>query len=390
MEIYAFNNDCYSETYINNIKAAYAATVAEHDALDDYPEPPMTLDDITHEVPYEQGQKIIKNSLHCGQLKLLLGAISMITRTATDKTTFVVYVGGAPGIASAYFTTLFPQYKFILIDPAKFHIKVPAKHIYYLKPTDHVAKCASGKQQIYVIQRFMTDALAQEFVDAGICGENCLFISDIRTDSEGNCLPDCVDILWNLAQQYNWMCILKPYAAMNKFRHPFYVDADTFLDVAATEPYHTDFVTAKLNGIDFVHNFHTRTLTYVQGTIDLQMWAPVSSTETRLVTIFGDRKPSEMLYDYGTPTTYEGKLCYFNNVLRSRFIYNNPYRQPSAGFDRCIECAMEATIWEAYAVRFQGMDPHMRLQNRSIIENYVKKSMKIIGRDRTTDCHGDI
>jgi hypothetical protein len=390
MEIYAFDENCYSETYINNIKAAYSATVAEHEALDDYPDPPMTLDDIMHEVPYEEGQKIIKNSLHCGQLKLLLGAVSMITRIATPKTKYILYVGAAPGIASAYFTILFPQYKFILIDPAKFHIKVPTKYIYYLKPTDPVTKCVSGKQQIYVIQRFMTDALAQEFVEAGVCGENCLFISDIRTDSEGNSLPDCVDILWNLAQQYNWMCILKPYAAMNKFRHPFYVDADKFLETVTAEPYHTDFVTAKQNGIDFIQNFHTRTLTYVQGTVDLQVWAPVSSTETRLVTVFGDKNPTEMLHDYGTPAVYEAKLCYYNNVLRSRFIYNNPYRQPSIGFDRCVECAIEAKIWEAYAVRFQGMDIRMRLHNRSIIETYAKKAMEIIGRDRITDHHGEL
>lgn len=383
-EIFSFNETGLSKTFVDNIKLAIRQT-EEHPL-----EVPQTIQDLKFKVPYEEGQQIIKNSWHSGQLKLLVGTVKFLNLALAHQTNqqikYVIYAGAAPGIASALLPKLFPNLLFILIDPSKFHC--PAKAIPKNTSDKQAAKYAkTAKPGLLVMQRFMTISLSQAFVDAGIHGSKCLFISDIRTDSGGKSLPDSVDILWNLSQQYNWMCILKPFAAMNKFRHPFYNDADDFPKLSKEEPYAEDFRISKEAGIDFIANFVERKLVYVSGEIHLQVWAPVSSTETRLISFFDGLEPKNTLQDYGTPQEYDAYMCYFNNVLRARFAYNNPYKRPKVGFCECVECSLEASIWENYVIGHLGIDPDAKGQIREHIWKLIDEACNIIKKDRLNESH---
>jgi hypothetical protein len=190
------------------------------------------------------------------------------------------------------------------------------------------------------------------------------------------------------------MCVLKPFAAMNKFRHPFYNDADDFPKLSKEEPYATDFKISKEAGIDFIANFAERKLVYVSGEVHLQVWAPVSSTETRLISFLGlgenkgeTTDPRNTLQDYGTPQEYDAYMCYFNNVLRARFAYENPYKRPKVGFCECVECSLEASIWETYVVKYQGIDPNAKGQIREHIWKLIDEASSVIKKDRLNESH---
>ncbi len=386
-EIYILESEKSDPEFIKNVKTALAATIVDYNA--DALALPKTIDMLQHKIPYVDNQHIIKNSWHSGQLKLLLGAVNFINIAYTDEIKYVVYAGAAPGIASGMLLDLFPKLKFILIDPAKFHVKTAKQNILNVG-VGKVHEIIKSKKRMIIINDYMTMNLAEALIKVGICGKQLLFISDIRTDSVGESLPDCVDILWNLSQQYNWICKMTPSASMCKFRHPFYEDADKFMDMCILEPYAADFAISAANGIDFIENFKKRELVYIDGEVHLQSWAPISSTETRLISIFNNSPNIKSIKNYGTPNDYDAYMCYYNSILRSRFKFDNFYARASVGFDLCVECALEANIWESYVIKFLGVEPSAKFLIRERVWELIANASKIVNKERLNDVHGDL
>mgnify|MGYP001439167833 CR=1 FL=1 len=171
--------------------------------------------DLTPRTPYARRQGEVKSVEHWGQRKLLFSEIEFLTLYG-DRALTVVYAGAAPGTHLNFLAEeLFPQHKWILVDPAPFDCK----------PRD----------SIQLRNSYFTDEMASEFA-----GLDTLFICDIRSMDSGHdeSMKEkrvSADMDW----QMKWVQIMRPKAAMLKFRLPYpppngqtqYFDGDIFLPV---------------------------------------------------------------------------------------------------------------------------------------------------------------
>lgn len=347
--------------------------------------PVVTLDDIKYKLPYEYDTRVFKPSTHIGQRKLFLTELQFLTDEIEPTThAIVVYAGAAPSNHTGYLSQLFPNVKFILVDPNPFDV-YEANPVMLKKLDDPDAKSAeeliqlavNGTEKIYIINDLFTLDLAYAVAKFA---PSHYFISDIRTNvAEGTEQPDSLDILWNLSQQYNWMTIMKPKSSMLKFRHPFYNDdPNVFRRKCKEAPYVFDFELAKKNGIDFVENFETRKLVYWDGKVNIQAWPGPSSTESRLIT------DSTKIRDWGTPSDYEDKYFYYNSIERCYGLHYNNNADRKLGFDYCNDCALENLLWNNYMQKYSAVVKEMG----ATVKSLVHKLSQITRRHLIRENHG--
>ena len=171
----------------------------------------------------------------------------------------IIYAGAAPGQHTNYLSNLFPDMKFILIDPSPFQTKA-TERIDILHDT------------------YFDDNLAQELKKK--CDNNILFISDIRsfsnTTKEKNQKEDRCEI--DMENQKRWHLILSPKASMLKLRFPY-------------KPGITK---------------------YLEGDIFFPVWGPMTTTECRLIATSSIEKE----YDH---TDYEQMMFHFNTHFRTSY-----------------------------------------------------------------------
>jgi len=203
-------------------------------------------------------------SEHKGQRKLLLTEIYFLTEYIGKKNFTVVYAGAAPGEHITCILDMFPEFNYVLVDPTKSVIE--------------------NSKNVIVRRELFTDDTAKEFIDT----ENVLFISDIRSEIRD------IEIYNDLMAQKKWVEIIKPINSMLKFRLPY---------------------------------SHPK-LKYFDGTILLQPWAPLTSTETRLIT----KGKKDRVYKN---PEYEEKMFYHNTVLRQDLYMYRQYDNIS--FDKYLE-----------------------------------------------------
>ena len=329
---------------------------ADTTAINTYQPPLVLFSDIKLYREYTPG---IKNtSIHIGQRKLLLNEIQFLTDFPAEPC-LVVYAGAAPGNKTGYLSKLFPKITWLLVDPNKFEI-FDSKPVYIKTP-----KSLKFNGGIYIINDIYTNDISREL---SALSQPIYFISDIRTDT------DDVNVLWNLAQQYNWVKILRPRAAMLKFRHIYYRDD---LAPLAGKPYIDDIACAAKFGIDFVADAKAKRLTYFGGEIRLQPWAPALSTETRLVVTDID---SVATYDDINDAKYESAMFYYNTVERVK-PHTNDNANLRIGFDHCNDCALENVIWKRYIETHGG---------KNTVLDYVKAVSALTHRPLLRDKHGKL
>ncbi len=369
--------------------------------------PAVDLQDIKHKLKYSPGV-YRKPILHIGQRKLNSNELQFMTDHYVDDMV-IIYAGAAPCNHLGYLMELFPRVKFVLVDPNDFliytsgrknHFDVPNKKIVYLyaangepgetwnnnqdrdvyalsknkiiecrkreikknKLTDcvkYINEANVEEHQVFLYEDLFTDEMASEF--AAIKG-NKYFISDIRTNVRGfdsymKVLneagvkvpqePGDFDLIYNLAQQFNWIVALKSTSNMLKFRMPFYNKNDMeIFNLLKDQPAISEiFELSKKNGIDFVKNYNEKKFIYVKSQIKLQPWTGANSTETRLV--FDDVSNFELFDD-----SYEDILFYYNNVQRPYGYHINDKSDKNIGFDHCGDCALEAVILKNYENKF--------------------------------------
>jgi hypothetical protein len=350
-------------------------------------DPVITFDDIKDSIQYVEGFKC-KSGTHIGQRKLFLSEVQFLTNNIDNSPQYVVYAGAAPSNKGHMLSQLFPQVKFILVDPNRFdlivngvsHHKRYTPDIRYLKrahkcgpaeyPTgvsadNYLSEITSSNHKIYLIEDYFTDELAELFAVL-----NPYFISDIRTNSEDEGEPDATDILWNMSMQFNWIMAIRPRAFMVKFRHPYYQNQLHFseLQMIAVEK-------SKQLGIDFISNYEAKKLEYLCGKIYLQAFPGQSSTETRLV-----GGPELDIIEHVGVSEYENKFFYYNVVERCFAHHKNKYANIELGFDHCNDCAIEAVVWENYVQKF---DPSAN------VLDYVKILSTAVRRGLHMGVHGD-
>lgn len=218
-------------------------------------------------------------SKHYGQRKLFMTELYFLAMYGHLSNT-VLYIGSAPGNHLNILLQLFPNHTFILYDSRPFG----------LKQTD---KCI-------IRQKYFTDDECTEFI-----GKNVLFISDIRREGfvENTIIED-------MDMQKRWIHIMKPVMSMLKFRMPF-----TTGDYCK-EPFSLQ---------------KDCTLSYLDGDLLLQPWAPHFSTEMRLVV---PQVPKMKEYDI---KEIDEKMYYFNNTIRNTLI---SFKDRNYTWDYMQECAI--------------------------------------------------
>lgn len=331
------------------------------------------------EMKYEDTSKLLKMSLHLGQLKLFLSEIQFLTYCLEDENrpAYCVYAGSSPSHKGFYFSELFPNVKFILIDPHEHYIMDSPEDQYSEKNIDRIlyftaaegnryglknrpinmigGRCerqkralptnlaeiiTSSPQRLFVIEDLMTSELSKQL---GELKGDILFISDIRTASAGS--PKDIDILWDSAMMYNWIHHLKPKVFMLKFRPPYNIGTKikplSYMESAFSE--------AKELGLDLLDNYSAGGFYYFKPqTIWLQAFSREYSGETRLV------GSGNELMKYNI-SEYENKLFYYNKVKRVFGFHSGhtKYLDSSIGIDRCGDCAIMCEILRNYSNKYK-------------------------------------
>ena len=273
----------------------------------DYPKMPYDYKDVTY-------------NCHWGQRKLFFSEWEFLTKVSSSlklNTCTVVYIGAAEGSHIAILRKYFPEVKWILYDPNPFKLEADPKFI-------DIHTGEGG----YFTDEEVSVVLQHPFVQQS---PNILFISDIRrTTDESKVFEDM------LAQQA-WGVNLKSKFMLLKFRPPYNIPTEqSFTNyplpqgcIAPANPSPSD-----------------KSLLYLKGDVLIQIWAPIHSTESRLlVQANADGTYDMAYYDYAT---YEDQMFYFNKIGRKqRFALQE---DPSisaivphhiAGFDESYECVAE-------------------------------------------------
>lgn len=327
--------------------------------------PCIVVDDIPDVIPYSSSVVLPRNGIHLGQRKLGLSEIQFLTE---HPCAYVVYAGSSPSQKIYYISQLFPDTKFVLIDPRKPEIFIDDKRTVFsfhnasipdnirekfmdLEETGKnmtadlenlVDTIKDSSARIFTIRGYFNNKLAQTLAPL-----EANFISDIRSITErADTGPRDLDVLWNLSQQYNWMRIMNPPVSCVKFRQVFYDSnaMDYFYGHYNKDLYRKTFEDSKEFGIDFVKNYTDKIWQYPKGDVYLQAWMGLSSTETRLHIL---RKDLENIVDYNT-SDYEDKFNFYNVFYRCLVKHKNPYTSKKLCADQCNDCSIEVAIWENY------------------------------------------
>ncbi|QPB44310.1 poly A polymerase regulatory subunit [Medusavirus stheno T3] len=274
-------------------------------------------------MPYRRRRGENKSVIHWGQRKLLMSEIEFLTlygHTSTSRT--VVYAGAAPGTHTNWLADIFPDLKFVLVDPNPF----------VARPTDRVE----------IVKDYFTDETAQKYA-----GQSVLFISDVRTANWREQTEKDVEkhVMHDMLAQQRWVEIMKPSMSMLKFRLPY---PDREGCQGATE--------------------------YLDGEVFLPVWGPQTTTETRLVT----PGTAKRQWDH---TVYEQQMFFFNTQVRVG-LYEHDVR--ATGLDRCYDCTSEVRILRDYLDKY-GLEslPWARdmLRHRHRREPEDEESSKINDED---------
>ena len=235
-----------------------------------------TVDDIEFQFKYKPGYHLFKPVYHIGQRKLFLSEFRFLTEIYNDEEIIVVYAGAAPGNHTGLLSQYFPKIKFVLIDPNDFKIiRLGESNMIEIVASENLPGFIETEDyNIFIIQDYFTLNMARLL---STLETPTYFISDIRTNfnsthSNKDGSPTDLDVVWNLSQQFNWLCELKPKAAMFKFRHPYYEKdlINHFKKHCADNPYSQDFAKSIENGINFVDNYLNKKLVYPKGKLHIQ------------------------------------------------------------------------------------------------------------------------
>lgn len=112
------------------------------------------LHETAPEGAYRRRKDEEKTVIHWGQRKLLLSEIEFLSLYG-DQAKVVVYAGAAPGTHIKALANMFPDHKFVLVDPANFTVK--------------------NSSNILCRQEMFTDAVAAEFTGIDTLFVRCCF-----------------------------------------------------------------------------------------------------------------------------------------------------------------------------------------------------------------------
>ena len=197
----------------------------------------------------------------------------------------VVYAGAAPGLHIPILARMFPEMRFLLIDP-------------------HPSAIVDGQlANVVTMEVCMTDQMADEL---GGKYESILFVSDVRVgipvEDEPTEAPrdHQMRVHRDMMAQMEWYRRLKPKAGLLKFRLPWDLELET---------------------------------SYMQGIIHFPIFGRPFTHESRLI-VTG---PDPLTSKYNN-TTYERQMAYFNRVVRPATYTGG----------KCYDCTAFSTVVATY------------------------------------------
>jgi len=288
------NNPHAAQTLLNRPELGYEA----HAGM---PFTRVVDDAIVRCMPYRRRAGEEKTVVHWGQRKLLMSEIEFLTLHGRDATT-VVYAGAAPGTHINYLAGLFPELHWVLVDPAPF--------------TCHPSPSIEVRQELF------TDDMAREFAAEG--RPPMLFISDVRSVDWMKATDEAeveARVAADMAMQQRWVELMRPVWSMLKFRLPWPPGKTPYLD----------------------------------GSIFLPVWGPITTTECRLVVPGG-----APIREYDN-TKHEQQMFFFNTTLRPALY---PHDVSGVGIDHCYDCRAEVHILSQYIAQRVQLRPGERLEER--------------------------
>lgn len=257
------------------------------------------IPDVIPGIPYVNRLNSFMTVAHLGQYKLLLSEIEFLTEWG-HLSNHVIYIAAGPGFHIPCLCKLFPDHKFYLYDPS--FEKWGTKHF------DEVVK----KGQVFVYSQYFLEKTVDEFRRNFPEVKDLLLFSDIRRDIGDKTNMGFMNkiVLEDMELQKNIVMMINPLACILKFRLPW----------------------------------NDENIEYFDGTRYFGVYAPIQSTETRLV-----------VSDIKSRRKYNGKkneeeLSYFNTVLRPA-IYSNNFGKIISGkflLDNCYDCTAKLTILDKY------------------------------------------
>jgi len=356
---------------------------------------------------YNERTGVKKMGCHDGQRKLLLTEIQFATNCCRSVD-FIIYAGSAPCTHLPILLELFPTKKFLLIDPRfhdfkhastyvyqnisvvpqsviNNHVKRSGKHLArqsrmpFYKSTSHditktnaqdmkqiqnefntthykslVSDIVSGNCRVYVIQDYMTRDIATLLAESvRVADVQMCFISDIRTNLFKS-YPTDLDIIWNDVLQLMIIKILRPTYSMIKFHPPYMVVADDYkyYDNPPTKQKNeydmikSDIEYAKEHyGIDTLSNLKRKKYMYMSNSmVCLQAWAPVSSSETRLIIAKVDIDKPYIHYDHQLWDDRFMHLKHVRGYVYHKFFYEHIRGRKDHTYDGCFDCTLDIFI----------------------------------------------
>lgn len=296
---------------------------------------------------------------HYGQRKLLLSEVQFLTNWV-HKDALVIYAGAAPNIKGFLLARLFPNHRFVFIDPNRFRIRANRKEKKLIFKSSHETILNDIQEKgarIFIINECFTNDFAKLFEDKDV-----LFISDIRTRNEEDEFPSDICIINDLITQANWLYHMRPRASLLKFRLPYF-----YCEANEIEKYYEEntllFNEFKQNfGVPLV-SYQEKILYYFDSPIYLQSWAGIKSTETRMKVMREDIDKDFKQYD---GIAYDEHLYFYNIIVRQHAFCFNIKTEVFIG--HCCDCRKEIIIWESYIN--SGMEKDIRKIFR-LVDKYI-------------------
>ncbi len=256
-----------------------------------------------------------RKTVHQGQRKLLLSELYFFIHTRplweNHEHVIVVYIGSAEGSHLMILWDLLMGY-----DPKKFEW-----HLYDSNPFDKRVKETAIKypHMVTIFNEYFTEETVKRYE-----GKTTILISDIRDTSVGAFIKEAERDPDNLEKIYeanikveeavyrdnelnkNIYLMLKPLCASIKFRLPYIYNENS-----------------------------PKTSEFLSGEVLLQAWAPVNSTETRLIV----KSPEIITWDN---VKYEKQLAHHNQTTRRYLFYmRDKLYEP---YCPCWDCTYEAGV----------------------------------------------
>jgi hypothetical protein len=348
--------------------------------------------------------------VHIGQRKLFISEIQHLSTklNSVDEPAIVVYAGSAASNKGWMEHLMFPNIKFLFVDPNMFKIyiqtygdshylhagepgiiyygnsktnynpdyEVSVKSINYFdgekefvvqdKYSDsapltnkideqderYIKHFFESPHSIFINEKYFTNNTAK-FVKKlfderqhypKYAGCKCIFWSDIRTNDMGG--ED--EFPSDLDLLWN-SAMMYNWCKIAEPDHAMLKFRCPFMSDKNVDfdKYRTDFDIAKEFGNNIQKDFEENKLfTFFKGEIYHQAWCHRTSTETRLWVEKDDIVNNNIVkYDY---IAFEEAIFYYNCIRRTSMYHENPYANKELRFDHCGDCSIEASVWKQY------------------------------------------